>query len=248
MAEGDSDYEQKRDFNRDLDSYISSRKKRSFSLKSIFGSKPKPKLDLHPDVQAYGNHKEEPAKAVAEDSALEEEYKKESAKAERGILSRIFGSSKPKPESVEPQFDEHGNITHQPKEEVKEEEIKKEFKEYEADEMLGEKPAEEGKGVFSSISSFLGLKPKISDYSEEEVIGGQPQGSEPIERAGTVSKSNVASSASGEQVKTDMREIAKISTDILRKLDPKTLEEFKKTAEFEKFKEILRKNKMIKEK
>ncbi len=237
MAEGESESETRKDFNREMNSYISSRKKKKISWRSIFGSRPRPQVELHPEVTAYGEQKkevkDEKVQEAKEEPALEEEYKKELSRSEKGVLSRILSLFKSEEEYAEQKFDEGGKVV---KTEIKEED-QKEFKEYEAEEMLGEKPLEEQRGLLSGLARFLGLQPAVPDY-DEEVVGGAPPGESQIVEASKEEK--------GKEVKDDMKNIAKISTDILKKLDPKKLEEFKKTPDFIKFKEILKKHSMIK--
>jgi hypothetical protein len=241
MAEGE--YEERRNFNRDLDSYLSTRKKKRISLKSIFGRSRHVPAELPPEVRSYGGPKEEKKEAKKEevpkegvdDAVLEEEYKKELTCAERGVLSRVFGFLRSKPGEVEQQVDNQGNVVGGTPQET-EQRVQKEFKDFEAEERLGEKPLEENRGLFAGLARFLGLRANAPDY-EEEVIGGVPESSQMAEQPPKEDKR--------EEVKSDMKNIAKISADILKKLDPKKLEEFKKTPDFDKFKEILKKHNMI---
>jgi hypothetical protein len=246
MAEGESDIAKWKDFNKDLGSYISSRKKRRVSFSSIFGSRRRQPAELPPDVKSYGDpdkkKKEEASKTAVtetvEDSGLEAEYTHELTHAERGVLSRVFGMFRSKPGHAEPaeqKVDEHGNLVAGGAETPAE--IKTEFRDYEAEQMLGEKPLEERRGLFTGLATFLGLKAKSAPDYEEEIVGGAPEDSQ-------ISQTTEAPKT-GTEVKSDMKDIAKISADILKKLDPKKLEEFKKTQDFEKFKEILKRHNMI---
>jgi len=245
---GESDYQKMRDFNRDLDSYISSRKKRRISFRGIFRSSSGPsKVELPPDVKAYGNQEKkaplekQPVEAAKEDPALEAEYHKELSHAERGVISRVFSMFKSRPEHAEQSFDEQGNVTVGGQEVQTCQQVEKEFKDFESEEMLGEKPLEEQRGVLCGIARFLGLKPKAAPDYEDEIVGGSPEG----QGSAMAEQTLQPKEDRREEVKSDMKDIAKISADILKKLDQKKLEEFKKTPDFIKFKEILRKHNMI---
>ena len=252
---GESDYQKTRDFNRDLDSYISSRKKRRISFRGIFRSSSGPsRVELPPDVKAYGDQakkapvEKQPVETAKEDTALEAEYHKELSQAERGVISRVFSMFKSRPEHVEQSFDEQGNVTVGGQEVQTQQQVEKEFKDFESEEMLGEKPLEEQRGVICGIARFLGLRPKSAPDYEDEIVGGSPegQGSVMTEQPGYTGQPAQKKEEKKEEVKSDMKDIAKISADILKKLDQKKLEEFKKTPDFIKFKEILRKHNMIK--
>ena len=113
--------------------------------------------------------------------------------------------------------------------------------EFEAEEMLGDKPSESRGGFFSGLAGFLGLRARAPDY-EDEVIGGSPEG---MSEVGGSQMPGQPKENQSIGVKDDMKNIAKISADILKRMDPQKLEEFKKTPDFGKFKEILKKHNMI---
>ena len=55
------------------------------------------------------------------------------------------------------------------------------------------------------------------------------------------------SSYENEELKNDLKEIAKIATDVMKKLDGEELRKFKQSEDFKKFMEILKNNKLVKE-
>jgi len=107
-----SDSNRKTELNRDLSSYIASKRKSSFSLKGIFtGSQQSENTaSMHPEVKPYESKEEEKEVPSMDDEAveeLEEEYAEES----KGFFSKLKGLFKPEkePEDSEEDVEELAN-------------------------------------------------------------------------------------------------------------------------------------------
>ncbi|MCB9358710.1 hypothetical protein H6503_02150 [Candidatus Woesearchaeota archaeon] len=99
-----------------------------------------------------------------------------------------------------------------------------------------QEPEAEKKGLWESILSFFGLGIDKEDDGESDEENVQ----ESIEKINT--------SEELESMKKDFKEIAVISTAAFKKLPKEQFELFKKSSDFAKFKEILKKHEIIREK
>lgn len=229
MAKKGAETDRRKELEKDISSYISTRRKIGGgflkSISGIFKSSNDVTVKLHPEVEAYGKEKEERRKKeekeekAEEVEELEEEFE-EGAKP--GFLARVrnFFFEEEKAGSVE-------DIPPEEVEKVIEENRKKEEEEAQEEEGNAEIEDEYDEGVREKglIAGFLG-----------KLFG----------KAGA--NENVCADEIAEAVETidDLKKVAEISTKVMKMLPPEKVKELKESGDFKDFKEILKRHNLIK--
>lgn len=216
--------ERRRELDKEMSSYISSRRKSSRKpikdlLKRFKKKNKSSDVELHPEVSAYGNDSEEiPKKSKQEleeeETELEKDFEEGSSKKSLfEWLREFFVFEKEPDESLEEAGERHEKEEYE-EEKEKEPETEEEKLEDEYEEEL------EKEGWIDKIISKIFVKTKEEETVEdaEDIISEDQQ---------------------------DMKAIAEIATKVMKKLPPEELKALKQSEDFETFKEILKKRELI---
>lgn len=210
------EHKRRRELTRDMDRYLSSRKRRKINFKKLF----RMPLELKSKVSKFKK---------AENTQKEESYYESHVQKEpwyQSIVNNIKEIFKKKSVSEE-EYVEYQHVEKEKSQELKKEESKP-------------KPKSEEQEFESSLKktwfqAFIDIfKPsKEPDYASypvaEEVKVDIPENSEKLET-----------------VKTDLKQVSKIALSAIKSMPKEHIAKFKNTSEFHEFKGILKKYNLIK--